>query len=126
VRVAIAAGKATPGVGVTSGVVMTGREETIAVNPLPKPVRHVVRMACELRDVGPGSSGAPVVDENFSLRGFIVAGNQDHTEAYYYPSGRWLHRVAAARGPSPVPPRRGTSKKPAAARRQGRRTRSRR
>jgi hypothetical protein len=96
VRLAIAArlsGQA--GVGVTSGVIATGVEETLEVAPIPTPLEHLYRVHCPLHDVGGGSSGAPAVDEQFRVVGYVVAGNSEQTEAYIVSAGYWAPRVHA-------------------------------
>jgi hypothetical protein len=47
--------------------------------------------------VAPGSSGAPVVDTQMRVRGFVVAGSADPEQpfTFFYPAHRWAVAVEA-------------------------------
>ena len=92
VRAAIAAGER---VGLASGSVATGLEVKVDIAPIG-PVDHLVQVDAA---VAPGSSGAPVVDEDMNVLGFIVAGSTDPDRpvSYVYPAARWARHVAAVR-----------------------------
>jgi hypothetical protein len=92
VRVAVAAGER---VGVSSGAIPESTEKTVPVAPVG-PVPHLVSIACA---VAPGSSGAPVVDSSFAVRGFIVAGSDDWKKPWseMYPAARWAGAVVGRR-----------------------------
>ncbi len=95
VHVAVAAGQR---IGISAGSIADPRERTVPVAELG-PVPHLVSVACA---VAPGSSGAPVVDGAFTVRGFIVAGTDDlrSPRSEMYPASRWASEVG------PAPPRR--------------------
>ena len=90
VRIAIAAGER---VGLASGSVATGLEARVDIAPIG-PVDHLVQVDAA---VAPGSSGAPVVDDDMNVLGFIVAGSTDPDRpvSYVYPAARWARHVAA-------------------------------
>lgn len=92
VRVAVAAGER---VGVSSGTIRESAEKMVTVAPVG-PVPHLVSIACA---VAPGSSGAPVVDSSFAVRGFIVAGRDDWKKpsSEMYPAARWAGAVRGRR-----------------------------
>jgi S1-C subfamily serine protease len=87
VHIGVAAGER---VGMSSGHVRDARERTIAVQPIGR-VPHLIAVDCE---VAAGSSGAPVVDANLRVRGYIVAGGAE-PPSYMYPSYRWASRLRA-------------------------------
>jgi hypothetical protein len=89
ISVAVAAGERT---GVSSGKVAGNQEKTIFIYPLGE-VEHLIELEVA---TAPGSSGAPVVDGSFSVRGFIVAGSTDpkHPVSYMYPALRWASEAA--------------------------------
>lgn len=90
---AVAAGERT---GLSTGTVASGRLQTILVDPMgPVPDLVLVRAV-----LAPGSSGAPAVDENLYVRGFVAAGSQDpaHPDTHVYPAQEWLARVLASGG----------------------------
>jgi hypothetical protein len=82
VRIAVAAGER---IGISSGVLIVHHEMTTKIEPIGV-VKNLVPIQAV---VAPGSSGAPVVDEKFNVRGFIVAGASDAPPALMYPSNRW-------------------------------------
>jgi hypothetical protein len=45
--------------------------------------------------LAPGCSGAPAVDGDLAVRGFVAAGSTDeaHPDTYLYLAGRWLAGV---------------------------------
>ncbi len=90
VRIAIAAGER---VGLASGSVANGLEARVDIAPIG-PVDHLVQVDAA---VAPGSSGAPVVDEDMNVLGFIVAGSTDPDRpvSYVYPAARWARHVTA-------------------------------
>jgi S1-C subfamily serine protease len=93
VHIGVAAGER---VGVSSGRIRNPREREIEVDPVGS-VSHLVAVYAE---VAQGSSGAPVVDADLTVRGYIVAG--DKKLAFMYPSYRWaaeLRAIQAARTP---------------------------
>ena len=84
VHTAVAAGGK---VGVSSGTVASAAEQSLDIAPIG-PVNQLI----ELRLVtAPGSSGAPLTDAAFGVRGFIVAGstNPDRPVSFMYPANRW-------------------------------------
>ncbi len=84
IQVAVAAGTRT---GLSAGRVATGTEVALDIAPVGK-VEHLVELKVA---VAPGSSGAPVVDRQMGVKGFIVAGSTDPElpKSYMYPAGRW-------------------------------------
>jgi hypothetical protein len=101
VHIGVAAGERA---GVASGHVTTAREEEINVQPVGR-VPHLIAIDSQ---VAPGSSGAPVVDVDLNVRGYIVAGG-DKPPAYMYPAYRWATRLSAIQRGSEL--RRGKAKK---------------
>jgi S1-C subfamily serine protease len=85
VHIGVAAGDR---VGMSSGHVRDAREQTIDVAPIGR-VPHLVAVDCQ---VAPGSSGAPVVDANLTVLGYIVAGGAK-PPSFMYPSYRWANRL---------------------------------
>ena len=93
VQVAVAAGERT---GIASGPVVSGKPEAVQVNPVGRvPDLVLVRAAA-----APGSSGAPVVDDELAVRGFVAAGSDDpaRPDTYVYPARRWLAEVRSGGG----------------------------
>jgi hypothetical protein len=88
VRIAVAAGDR---VGMSDGVVATGRAEEIDIVPTGR-VGGLVRISAE---TAPGASGAPVVDPAMAVRGLIVAGAPGAPTSYMLPAGAWVDDVAA-------------------------------
>jgi hypothetical protein len=91
---AVAAGERT---GLASGEVVTGRLVAIPVDPMGR-VPDLVHVRTVL---APGSSGAPAVDDDLAVRGFVAAGSMDpaRPDTYVYPAQEWLAEVLAA-GPT--------------------------
>jgi len=85
VHIGVAAGERT---GVSSGQISDASEHEIKVDPIGR-VPHLIAVDCQ---VAPGSSGAPVVDADLKVRGYIVAGS-DKPPSYMYPAHRWGARV---------------------------------
>ena len=85
---AVAAGERT---GLASGTVVSGRLETIPVDPMGR-VPDLVHVRTVL---APGSSGAPAVDDDLAVRGFVAAGSNDpaHPHTYVHPAHKWLAEV---------------------------------
>jgi S1-C subfamily serine protease len=108
VHIGVAAGERT---GVSSGHIRDPREQKINVMPIGL-VPHLVAIDCP---VGPGSSGAPVVDADLNVCGYIVAGS-DKPPSFMYPSYRWAARLRAIQAGSEPRPRQ--ARKPAKARRR--------
>jgi S1-C subfamily serine protease len=109
VHIGVAAGER---VGMSSGHVRDARERTIAVEPIGR-VPHLVAVDCQ---VAPGSSGAPVVDANLTVLGYIVAGGAK-PPSFMYPSYRWADRLPS------LPQAPAKPKKTARVRRRARRRR---
>lgn len=86
VHIGVAAGAR---VGVSSGHIRNPREREVDIAPVGA-VPHLVAVDAE---VAPGSSGAPVVDADLTVRGYIVAG--DKKQALMYPSYRWAAELRA-------------------------------
>lgn len=86
VHIAVAAG---PRIGVSSGVIDNPNEERLQIDPVGN-VDHLIAIDCV---VAPGSSGAPVVDSSFGVRGFIVAGRHDRPPSHMYPAYRWINML---------------------------------
>lgn len=102
VHIGVAAGER---VGVSSGRIRDPRERAVDVAPLGS-VPHLVSVEAE---VAQGSSGAPVVDTDLTVRGYVVAG--DKKRALMYPSYRWavqLRAIQAAATPAQKTVRRRT------------------
>jgi len=91
VHTAVAADKR---IGVASGTVTRATERTPQI-ALIGPVDHLIQL--ELA-TAPGSSGAPVTDSAFDVRGFIVAGSTDPDRAVTYvsPASRWANLLKNA------------------------------
>jgi hypothetical protein len=68
---------------------------------LPRPINPIgavdrlVHVGCS---VAPGSSGAPVLDADMRVRGFVVAGSVDprQPDTYVYPASVWGAGLASA------------------------------
>lgn len=90
---AVAAGERT---GLAPGTVLSGRAAAIDVNPLGR-VPDLVHVRAFL---APGSSGAPAVDDNLAVRGFVAAGSDDEArpDTFVYPAGKWLAGVLVPGG----------------------------
>jgi hypothetical protein len=94
VRVAVAAGR---GIGLSRGAVARGKQRPVFINPVGL-VDGLVALDCP---VAPGSSGAPVTDDSFAVRGFIVAG-QEQGASYMQPAAQWGALVAGRAGRPPA------------------------
>jgi len=83
-QVAVAAGDS---VGLSSGIVTTGKEQRLVIAPIG-PVTHLLHIRCA---VAQGSGGAPAVDETMRVRGFVVAGSfdPDLPDSYILQAARW-------------------------------------
>jgi len=92
VHIGVAAGER---VGVSSGHIQNAREQEIDVRPIGR-VPHLIAIDCQ---VAGGSSGAPVVDADLSVRGYIVAGGEK-PPSFMYPSYRWAPRLRAIQADS--------------------------
>jgi len=88
VHIAVAAGLRR---GLSDGTVATGGDVTVDVAPVGK-VGGLVEVRAA---VAPGSSGAPVVDTQMRVRGFVVAGSADPEKpfTFFYPAHRWAAAV---------------------------------
>jgi hypothetical protein len=80
----VAAGEKT---GISTAIVRETSGRAVRIEPIG-PVRHLVSLDCFVR---PGASGAPVVDADLRVRGFIVAGSSDPDRpiSYMYPAAYW-------------------------------------
>jgi S1-C subfamily serine protease len=85
-RVAVAAGEQT---GISSGYILRTKEESSIVSPIGN-VDNLIALDCL---VAPGSSGAPVVNKNMEVIGFIVAGNDRDPRSYMYPVIQWEQQI---------------------------------
>ena len=90
VQVLVAAGERT---GVGTGTVTVAQVRPLAIEPVPKKVRALTQLQCLV--VG-GSSGAPVIDSQLMVRGFIVAasGKVDNPVCFAYGSASWAKELA--------------------------------
>lgn len=105
VHIGVAAGERT---GVSSGHIRDPRERTIDVQPVGR-VSQLIEVDCR---VAQGSSGAPVVDDELRVLGYVVAGGEK-PPAFMYPATRWAPRLKAlqsgplsAPGTTPTEPKR--------------------
>jgi S1-C subfamily serine protease len=89
VHIGVAAGDR---VGVSSGRIKIAREEEIEILSLGR-VPHLVAVEAQ---VAQGSSGAPVVDADLNVYGYIVAGG-DKPPSYMYPAYRWATQLRRRR-----------------------------
>jgi hypothetical protein len=92
VHIGVAAGER---IGVSSGRIRNPREREVDVAPVGS-VPHLVAVDAE---VAQGSSGAPVVDADLTVRGYIVAGGKK--QAFMYPSYRWAAELRAIQAATP-------------------------
>lgn len=85
VQVAVASGER---IGLSDGKVVAAVVAPFQIIPIEKPVKLLTELDCL---VAPGSSGAPVVSADFSVRGFIVAGSTDpkNPRSFMYPTSAW-------------------------------------
>jgi S1-C subfamily serine protease len=105
VHIGVAAGERA---GVSSGHIKDAREQEVNVAPIGR-VPHLIAIDCQ---VAPGSSGAPVVDADLTVRGYIVAGG-DKPPSFMYPSYRWADRLRSLVLPAAPAPRSRKKPKPA-------------
>ncbi len=77
--------------GLSSGHVINGIEHPLDLSGYR--CGHVVDLACA---VAPGASGAPVVDEQMAVRGFIVGGSADlkQPQSFMFPAFHWVRKLA--------------------------------
>ena len=87
VRIGVAVGDR---IGVSSGAPVDGVGARVKIEPVGV-VENLVRIRAS---VAPGSSGAPVVDETFHVRGFIVAGGGE--TALMHPATDWAGALNAS------------------------------
>jgi hypothetical protein len=78
-------------VGVSSSRIADPTEQSVNISP----VGQVDQLIAVEAVVGPGASGAPVLDRSFSVRGYVVAGRLDSTPSFMYPSQRWAGSLEA-------------------------------
>ena len=92
VLVGIAAGER---IGLSSGMLNEPREKDVNITPKGL-IKHLVELACFVTQ---GACGAPVVDDSYSVLGFIVAGNDDpnHPVSCMHPARRWARDLIARR-----------------------------
>jgi hypothetical protein len=98
-QVAVAAGDR---VGLSSGEVTTGREQSLQILPIGT-VPQMLHIRCA---VAPGSSGAPAVDEAMRARGFVVAGSvdPDRPDSFLLQAARWAGALPSPRRRRPRRP----------------------
>ena len=82
VHVGVAAGER---IGISSCIIRRIEEKSIPIASVGV-IDRLVEIDCA---VASGSSGAPVVDDNFAIRGYIVASARD-PPSYMYPSYAWI------------------------------------
>jgi hypothetical protein len=72
--------------GLSNGRVIDGVEHAMKLSGFH--CGHAVALACA---VAPGASGAPVVDAQMAVRGFIIGGSADFKNplSYMFPASRW-------------------------------------
>lgn len=87
VHVAVAVGERT---GISSGHVVSGHEVGLDVAPVGR-VEGLVELAVA---TAPGSSGAPVLNEDMAVRAMVVAGGGHRT--FVAPASRWAAHLTAA------------------------------
>jgi S1-C subfamily serine protease len=105
VTIGVAAGER---IGVSKGIIRDPAAKVISVEPLGR-VQDLVAVEALVK---PGASGAPVVNNNFEVEGFIVAGSIDRLPSYMLPTSHW----AAALASKPRPAMRGSAGRPKRAR----------
>jgi SIR2-like domain len=90
VHTAVAAGER---VGLSTGTAVTGSDTELNVDPIGQ-VKNLAQIRAA---VSPGASGAPVVDADMRVRGFVVAGSQDpsHPDTFIYPARHWNAQLNA-------------------------------
>lgn len=82
VSICVMAGERT---GLSSGKITDAAEKTYEIGG----VGRVSSLADVQAVVAPGSSGGPVVDANFAVLGYIVAGAEDKPPSVLYPTAHW-------------------------------------
>lgn len=90
VRVGVAVGER---VGISSGLIPEPVEQSISIAPVGL-VGQMIGIDCV---VAPGACGAPVVDREMRVRGFIVAGSKIGPPSFMYPASRWAPALAESR-----------------------------
>ena len=88
VHTAVAAGDK---VGVSSGTVTSAAEQSLDIAPIG-PVAQLIQLRLA---TAAGSSGAPITDAAFGVRGFIVAGSTDPDRpvSFMYPASHWANNL---------------------------------
>jgi hypothetical protein len=86
VTIGVAAGER---IGISQGVIKNPAAKVISVQPVGQ-VKHLVAVEALVK---PGASGAPVVNENFEVVGFIVAGSSDRSPSYMLSAFHWEGEV---------------------------------
>jgi hypothetical protein len=89
IQVFVAAGEKT---GISTGTVKKAQLEPQVIMPIDGKVHNLAELECV---TAPGASGAPVVDDSMSVRGFIVAGSMDEDDprSFAYPAKYWASIV---------------------------------
>jgi hypothetical protein len=89
VHTAVAAGER---VGLSTGTAVTGSDTQLNVDP----IGQVTRLLHIRAAVSPGASGAPVVDAQMRVRGFVVAGSQNpnQPDTFIYAARHWHKQLA--------------------------------
>jgi S1-C subfamily serine protease len=89
VHTAVAAGER---VGLSTGPAVTGSDTQLNVDP----IGQVTRLLHIRAAVSPGASGAPVVDAQMRVRGFVVAGSQNpnQPDTFIYAARHWHKQLA--------------------------------
>ncbi len=83
VTIGVAAGER---IGMSKGVVRDPAAQTISVQPIGN-VKDLVAIEAIVK---PGASGAPVVNEDFEVIGFIVAGSSERPPSFMLPTRKWV------------------------------------
>ena len=86
VNIAVAAGER---VGMSRGIIKDPTPSVVQVQPIGN-VEELVALDALVK---PGASGAPVVNEDFEVLGFIVAGATDKPPSYMLPAHFWASVV---------------------------------
>ena len=72
-------------IGMSKGVIRDPAAQAVPVAP----IGHVEALVAVEAVVKPGASGAPVVNEDFEVLGFVVAGASDRPPSYMLPAYFW-------------------------------------
>jgi len=109
VTIGVAAGER---LGMSKGIIRDPAPTVVNVMPLGD-VKELVAVEALVK---PGSSGAPVVNEEFEVLGFIVAGAMDRLPSYMFPTYFWAGAVdtrprRSPRGSERAKSTRGTTKR---------------